>query len=214
MLAVIPLLGLLTAVPATPSGSTEVVVEQMHIVFERKGSNVKVTQSFQFSGKVDKSADYTIQLPSGAFGPSLAGNDNTGIELKSDRLIIRSPILEQGLNISVQYNMALQDGSVVFDQKLEFPVASAQVISTWTAGNVGLSGRSFIQSELHTLSSGLQGLVIQGNDISGRVHITLTGLKDGPEALQSLIAFILSAILLAAGFLIWLRAKMSGQNRA
>ncbi|MCP4600352.1 MAG: hypothetical protein GY847_07440 [Proteobacteria bacterium] len=213
--ATIPLLGLLAITPTTAENSAGVTIEHVHTVFERKGANVEIMQSFQL-GKANEVSSFMIPLPSGASGPQLMGDNNDDVELKSDKFIVKVPIAEQRQSVSVRYILPIRSGSMIFDQQLRLPVASAQAISTWTAGDVVLNGRGFLPPQIHSLPSGLNGLVISGHNISdGHLIITLSGLEDGPEAWRRLIALLLSVVLLAAGLLIWLKNKMTdlGETR-
>ncbi len=211
------IIAFLAAATVSAPVTANATIEHVRIVFDRKSSHIEVTQMFRLrrtdGQDTAKRNPYSIALPIGATGPRLVGDEQTGIELRADRVVFGNPIAAEGSSIALRFNLPLQDDSVLLDQQLSSPLESAEVISTWTAGKISLTGKGFQAAEVHQLSNGLEGIVMLGRNIpNGILSISLSGLTDGPEKWRRLITFLLSAALLAAGLLIWFRDRMTGRQ--
>ncbi|MCP4674667.1 MAG: hypothetical protein GY854_03965 [Deltaproteobacteria bacterium] len=217
LLTAIPLLAsLLAATPGSSPETVDVAIDHMQIVFERKGSHVEVQQSLQLHSLKDDATqsviEYQVMMPTDAFGPRQTDDEKTDLILKSDRFVVREPITKEGRRVSIRYNLPIRNGKVTLKQSLGGPIGTAQVMSTWTAGEAKLAGQGFSKSEQHQLSSGLNGLVIMTRDIrNGHVFITLSGL-DSTVEWQAFITLALSIALLAGGLAIWIKDRLSSRG--
>ena len=202
---------------AVASEAGKVEIENLHIVLERKKDRVNATQSLRLvsaSGSDSaESTGFTIPLPDGARWIEASAGE-ADVEMLPDRAIFKGRISEDGADLTLQYDLPIQNGSIKLVQKLNARIHNASAISTWTDDRTALSGVGFGDSVIHELANGIAALVVSGENISGdSLVLTLSGLGRWPGALERWTAFILSILLLAAGFAAWFRRKFSVEGK-
>lgn len=212
----------LVAVAAAPrfasaSDSGKVEIENLHIVLERKKDRANAIQSLRLvrasGGGSDAPADFVIPLPEGARWIDASAED-ADVEMLSDRAIFKGRISETGADLTLQYDLPIINGSAKLVQNLNTRIQNASAISTWTVGGAGLSGTGFSRSAMHQLSNGIEALVVSAKDISGDpLVLTLSGLSRWPGSAERWTAFVLSVLMMTAGFAAWFRRKFSVKGR-
>jgi hypothetical protein len=201
-----------------PSGVT---VAHMHVVLERKGAQVKVVETLQLVSGANtvfrNTEGLTLPLPSGAKGPRLADPEKMGqlVKVTADGFRIVAAIPPQGIEVTLVFDVPLEDGRAGFEQTLPVDVTVAQVIATWTADNATLAVDGFPPAELAELQSGLTALTAIKRDWKqGRLRVAMTGLTDGPDWTRRMVALILSVAALALGIALWIRRRLGETGAA
>lgn len=192
-----------------------VIIEGLHTVIERKGDlRVTVTQVFTFATQetvFERNKGYKIQLPQGAIAPRTP-RDQKGIEVKINKnaVVLKSAISPQPIDLTVAFDLLIQDKQVVIKQKLPAAVKRAQVVSTQTLGNATLVAKGFSKAQQSELQSGLIALVAMGTNLDAKkLHITVGGFDHNANVLLRQVAFFMSAFLILLGLGLWLRYKLT-----
>ncbi len=226
-MTVVPLLFFLAAAsPQAPedksvADTAAVSIDSVRIVLDRKGSHVSVQQSFRCStqkGSVfSRDAGYAIALPQEAWGAMILGGEERSFEIRDNRVWIMEPITNQGVMITISFNLPIKNSTMVLKQQLGVPVTEVQVYSNWTEGPAHLKGRGFGPMDHRELNNGLLALFIIGRDFKdGKVMVTLSGLTDSIQHSRAVWTMGLSIGVLLLGLVLWLRrrGKSNGDGAA
>ncbi len=189
-----------------------VVINQVRIILDRKGSQMEVQQMIRLhsmAGKVFvKDSGYLITLAKGATAASLMGEEQKGIELLKDLVFVKIPITPKDIIVSVRYKLPIKGGMVVLDQALSPPLENVQVLSIFTQGEVVLKGKGFTSQGMREISGGLKALDIFARTLeSGRIFVSLSGLTYDVQKTRSFITLISSIVILAVGLILWLKQR-------
>ncbi len=204
---------------AAMSASPVVQISHLHIILTRKNDRMVVSQIFMLSPTGTEggrqSSPYAIRVPPGAVGFRTTEEDREHLVFRTDRVIVRRPITAEETRVAFSFELPIRDGTMRLTQQLDGTIGTCQIVSTWTHGDVSLTGRGFEPAVFQRLSSGLTGLLLTGQNISGaNLQLELSGLEDGASAALRRATLFLSLLFLGGGFAWWLRRRFGAGNRS
>lgn len=202
-------------VPRRTDDKAAVAIDHLHVVIERTGAQMRVTETMQLSaaaGAMFASDDgLLLPLPDGAAGLRFSdAEEAVGKARVSDEgLLITAAIPPSGLELTFVFDISIDGDSARFDQSIPIPTGATQVISTWTHEGARLRVDGLSRAEPAELSSGLTALVATGDGLSsGRLQVQIDGIVDGPAGARRMVALAASALALALGLAIWIRRRI------
>jgi hypothetical protein len=193
------------SIPEATESRGDLSVGMAHVVLERKGDRVEVTEALTLQsapGTSYNGAPLRFPLPEGAFAPAVPARDGEppAAAVDGESFVIRGPIPAEGLDVELRFEVPVRDARMAFEHRLGLPVRTTRVVSTWTAGPAELRVGGLQPAETAQLASGLAALVAMGpGPESGRLELTLSGLAPGQDRPWKLGALIVSIALLLLG---------------
>ena len=201
----------LLLIPISAVGeSNQVVLQHVRTLLERKGDHVTATQFVRLIGPEEglKLARYVIPLPSGAKGARYRDEENPGIEIEGNTIVVTGDLPPRGRAFSYQFDLEIENESATLHQEFGSRILSAQVISMWTTGDVKLTGQGFSDVEWGEASNGLQAMMIGSGLIeNGVLSARLGGLAHSIIDFWKWGTLVLSVVFLCLGFASWLRRR-------
>jgi hypothetical protein len=202
-------------VPERTPRADVVAIDRLHAVLDREGSRIRVTETINLASRdgtlFSNPRGLLLRLPEGASGPRLAEESQAGeqVRVTESGFLVTAPISPAGVELTLVFQVPIEDGRARFEQAFPLPVSTARVISTWTAGETSLHAEGCSPAAPAQLQNGLTALVASGRDLDGkRLTVTLAGVADGPAGTRRILAFVLSALLLALGLALWIGRRV------
>jgi len=195
------------------SDPSAVEIRHLHVVVERKGERLEVTEVVTLgsaTGSVFRSGSgYRIKLPAGAAGPRLAGDRDRSLatEVDEDGFRVIEPIVPGGADLTVQFDIPLEDGSAAFEQRFGGRISVAQVILTWTVGETAMVAKGMGKAKSTVLENGLTALVAMGRNPGSTLSLRITGVGGDEGTVLRWVVLVLSAAMMAFGLIAWLAGR-------
>jgi len=206
------------AIPSESDDPARVVVAHLHVVLERVGDLVRVTEVFSLrpdGGVVFRGrSGYLLPLPAGASAPRLAGDGTFGVAVREGGFAVTRSIPPQGIEVAVAFDVPAEDGVAAFEQRLLSRVEMLQVISTWTAGRAALTVDGLSEARKDQMENGIVALVAAGRDLDGALRVELSGLEAPSGAAGRAIALALCLLFLGGGLIARMARAIAGRRAA
>jgi hypothetical protein len=194
------------------TGDLEAVsIGHLHAVLEREGRQLRVTETISLSaspGTIFSNPEgVTIPSPRGASGLRFADAEKMAnrARLTDDGVVFTAPIPPGGVELTIAYDVPIEDGRAEVEHEIPLQTEAVQVISTWTQGGAELTVEGFPETETAELRSGLTAQVAAAEGLpGGRLRLKLEGIADGPEALRRTLTLVASTLILALGLGLWI----------
>jgi len=207
------------AVPGRTDDPGAVTLEHLHVVLEREGSRIRVTETLSLAtagGAIFANrSGIAVPRPRGGVGLRFADAEEAASQavIDDEGVLVTAPIPPSGLEVSVVFDIPIESGSTAFEQEIPLPTTAAQVLSTWTEDGARLTVDGFSPAERAELMNGLTALVTAADGLEdGRLKVRLEGIADGPAAVRRAVALVASAIALALGLALWIRRRLRRQE--
>ena len=207
ILVLCALLSVADAGPETPAPAP-LSVEHLHVVIGREGDRIEVSEMWRLAGGSEpEAARLRFELPAGALAPLVSGERGgpPAIALDGPQFRLTRPLPARGLDVAYRFELPINNGVAVIRHPLPAPVASAEVVSRWTAGNATLTVEGGGLGKPGQLNNGLVALVAQVEGLSGQLVIRLGGLGELGSSLLPRATLIICVLLLLGGLGMWLR---------
>ncbi|HUT77234.1 MAG TPA: hypothetical protein VM285_06085, partial [Polyangia bacterium] len=191
--------------PEATESRGDLSIGMLHVVLERQGGRVEVTEVISLQsapGTSYRGAPLRFPLPDRATAPLVTAREGAipAGAVDGAGFVVHGPIPAEGLDLELRFELPVDGERIGFEQRLGLPVRTARVVSTLTAGAAALRVGGIQPAEIAELSSGLAALVTMGpGPEDGRLTVTLSGLRTGPEGALRLGALIASILLVLLG---------------
>jgi hypothetical protein len=189
-------------------------LRHVHVVLGRKGDRIEVSELMTFASRegtrFSVPKGLRLSLPAGAVAPRTTDADGAQLtaEIDAAGFVVLDPIGPGGNDLSVSFEVPIEDGVAAFEQRLPVDVSSFQVVSTWTRDPARLRVAGAKEAVRDELQNGLVALIAVGREPENRtLSVTLSGIEEGAEQWVRRAAFAICAALLAAGLLAFARRK-------
>jgi len=211
----------LLVAPGRTSDPAAVTIRHLHVVLEREGDQLRVSETFGLAtaaGEVfSNDAGLALPVAEGASGLRFKDAETAAKKARIDgnEIVFTAPVPPGGTEITVVFDVPIEDGAAAIGQDIPLGVGSAQVISTWTQGGVELAVDGFSEAEPVELRSGLTALVATAQGLpGGRLQLELEGIVDGPVAVRRTLTLLACVSILGFGLVVWLvgRARRSRKD--
>lgn len=206
---------LLLVVPERTGDVEVVAIEHLHVVLEREGSLLRVTETFSLAtaqGAIFANTEgLSLPLPRGAAGLRFADAEKMASKarLTDEGVVFTATIPPSGDELTIVFDLPIESGSAELEQEIPLETRAAQVISTWTQGGARLTVAGFPDTETAELRSGLTAQVAATQGLpGGRLRLKLEGITDGPEALRRTMTLVACIAILALGLGLWIRRRV------
>ncbi len=192
-------------VPEATEARGDLSIGMLHVVLERKGGRVEVTEVISLQSAPGTSyggAPIHFPLPEGAAAPLVPTRegDPPAAAVEDGAFVVRGPIPAEGLDVELRFELPIDDARIAWEQRLGLPVRTLRVVSTWTADGAALQVSGLQPADVVQLASGLAALVAMGpGPEDGRLEVSLDGLRTGPAAAWRVAALVFCLLLLALG---------------
>ncbi|MBW2277098.1 MAG: hypothetical protein JRF63_06370 [Deltaproteobacteria bacterium] len=210
----------LLVAPDRTGDRSSVSLEQLHVVLEREGQQLRVTETLGLAAAAgaifSDEKGLALPLPSGASGFRFADAEKTAkmARLDGDEVVITAPISPGGIELTIVFDVPIDGGRAELDQEIPLPVGAVQVISTWTQGDAKLTVAGFSEAEPAELRSGLTALVAATKSLpGGRLKLTLAGIADGPDAVRRTLTLVASIVVLGFGLVLWILGRVRRKSK-
>ena len=205
---------LLWATPAAVSAA-EVVFSDVRIAIEPSEDGMTINEIVLI--KPVGGAAFTnplgtsIPLPQGAVDAQLASDLPTeGLVVKNGDILVTGPIPAAGRQAAFTFTLPVRDDQVSFVQPFPAPVKLAHAAWLGDVDDYTIEGEGFSSSSPDKTPSGAPALFITAQNVdNGRVGITVSGFGKNSLGYLSIVAALVSFLLLAAGFVRWGRGRMT-----
>lgn len=200
---------------ALPAHGAEVFFSDVRIAMEPQEGSVLVKEMFLL--KPEGGADFpnpsgmVIPVPVDARGADLVKDSPAeGLSMTEGGVRVEGVIPTAGRQIGVLFLLPIRNGKMVFDQSLGAPVKLAHAALVGNVTEADLSGDGFGKSDIGETPSGLPARFVVGKDFNnGRIHITVNGLTADVLYPITVGLTIISFLVLAWGFVLWIRGRVS-----
>lgn len=195
------------------ASSADVEIRHLHMVVDRKDDRISVTQVFTLGtdGVRFESRDgYCILQPRGAIAPRIIGErgEYLSARILDDKFIVTEPIMPGGGDLAIGFDLPINDGVALIEQKLKSDIAMGRLVLTWTQGNMKIESGGFEDAKLITLQSGLNALVAMGRNVSGQpLTVRISGFVNDKGEMLRQATMVISILLLLTGFVFWIKRR-------
>ncbi len=193
--------------PRRSDDLSEVVVGDLHVVLERLGDRIEVTEvlSLRSPRGVAVEGEILLPLPAGAVHPRVSKREgsSSAARVAEEGFVIDGPFSAAGRDATLVFEVPVEQGACRIEQDFGRPVEAARVISAWTAGGADLVADGLDPARRTEVGGGLEALVSTGRQIrDGVVDIRLSGLELDPIGKWRSATLVLALLLLALGVLL------------
>ena len=193
--------------PIEPTSDIDALtIRHLSAVLARKGDRMEVSELITFASRAKTRffapAGLRVELPRGAVAPrtSDADGERLAAEVDARGFAVAGPIGPAGVDLSISFEVPIEDGVAAFEQRLPAAVSSFRVVSAWTRGGARLEVAGAGEAVLDELGDGLVAAVAAGRGLGHRaLSVRVTGVEDGAVAWIRRAALAICAALFAAG---------------
>ncbi|MFO8072766.1 MAG: hypothetical protein R6V85_12915 [Polyangia bacterium] len=198
--------------PRRSEDLSEIVVGDLHVVLERSGDLIEVTEvlSLRSPQGVAVEGEIRLPLPAGGVHPRVSkreGSSSTA-RVAGEGFVIDGPFSAAGRDATLVFEVPIDEGACRIEQDFGRPVQAVRVISAWTASGADLVVDGLDPAKRTEVGGGLLALVSMGREIrDGAIEIQLSGLELDPIGSWRSATLASTLFLLALGVLLRWRGR-------